>query len=1021
MPVPTPLEIAERVEGKRGRGSLDAITEALNSSFGRAVWVAEQAGSDVREELRSWIAQAGGEAVADWVSSGTSGAQIAYRWKESAARTSPSLLACLVEEEQLSTNAARVGTYLRGFSLNLQDSLMLVRERVARSALDAAFQASWARRTVFARALQVARTYLSFLIEAARLEGTEPRRSLVSRFGIATVLSARFAPTTQDELTKACESLLSAHELGADNALTYYLEGCIWRYDLFGEEDALVQASQRLRDFNASITTSVAWYLNSSEVWSKLIGTTANSQVRAALLRRAHGAVDDAGRFGNLTAEEAARHAMQSSLLEAFDEWIRSPHSDFKTQGVSFPFGHRTSHLEVPAAYRRAAPAIAEALSRHPRSTEYVFRDVRAELHSYLARREELNHNDKLWNLRKAIQLREGSKGNAKLRGSRVELALAEDQLRLAHLAGDVTSRREALSFLATRDDDDSIDAAKLTILAHDLETQGGLLGSLLNVDSDLAIAIRNGEAAVVYEEAASLAIRSPDVTRTELGGRGGVVALRDSDNTAGQTFVFKQMSEIALQRDSARTEELARLIDSRHLGSRFGVIEHIMVLRSPIPGLPIGPENAIVSIRRFRSGATLKEHIRSTHDGRAALRDVVEYLAFMHATATNGTDSGNIRKLLWEREVGRWLRPLGFEQDRRAVFEEWWSALKNVPLLGRRDAHAMNWLVANDGKILAVDLDATGARPFGYELAQLIEDSPILSPDDWDSRQDLLTHYCNSLLKYDYRLELSSNQITLAYRASMLARGLWALSSPDSTASERLHAGNLLRSIYRTSPPSRLRDVALRISQRWAEKIGVAANEQIEQLPEAERRRISRAMAYHLRHDPAVPATRDGWVHVEELTDLLIASGHKVSSQQLLFIAGALGEPRFELEGPEIRASYGHSRRTEIRYETKKPPMFLYHATPMENIASVLEAQAGLVRGKRLWVHLTDSCEVAERASRRQGKPVVILRIHAANIDTLVFASGRTWLAEHVNTAAIEVMPVGAVADLLRSESSTV
>jgi AAA ATPase domain/Adenylate and Guanylate cyclase catalytic domain len=50
------------------------------------------------------------------------------------------------------------------------------------------------------------------------------------------------------------------------------------------------------------------------------------------------------------------------------------------------------------------------------------------------------------------------------------------------------------------------------------------------------------------------------------------------------------------------------------------------------------------------------------------------------------------------------------------------------VPLLTRRDAHAFNWLLSGTNKVSAIDLEATGWRPTGYELAQLTN---LTVPDD--------------------------------------------------------------------------------------------------------------------------------------------------------------------------------------------------------------------------------------------------------------------------------------------------
>jgi RNA:NAD 2'-phosphotransferase (TPT1/KptA family) len=175
--------------------------------------------------------------------------------------------------------------------------------------------------------------------------------------------------------------------------------------------------------------------------------------------------------------------------------------------------------------------------------------------------------------------------------------------------------------------------------------------------------------------------------------------------------------------------------------------------------------------------------------------------------------------------------------------------------------------------------------------------------------------------------------------------------------------------------------------------------------------------MAYHLRHDPMSPASREGWVHVEELAELLNRSGHKVTPDALLLIAGAAGEPRFEREGSDIRAAYGHSLKTTIAYEQKTPPKWLYHATPLENLRSIFEARAGLRRGRRQWVHLSDRPSIAMNASTRQHKPVALLRISTHGVKNLVYASGNTWLAPIVTSDALEIVPLRDLRELLKND----
>lgn len=1013
--MPSPLKVAAKVQEAKARESPEALEVALRSHFPLAVWTAEQAGSVVAEDLAYWTATTSAQSVADALDEAPRPGQFLAAMADALAASRLPLVAALVLEAQLCAQMLEVAPYIRSSGRTLEEELRRLRDQVARSAFDAAFAASWKRRTVFSRALQIARTYMHELLESYKLNGQIPPRALISRFGMSTVLSARFAMTSQSELEEAALALLDAHEHGADTALSYYVECCLRIYDYFGDIEALDAARRKFSALTEADFQSSTWFLNGVELWMKLAGTATTRAGQVAALRMAKESLRQANLLRVNQAEESLRYEMHEALLMCVDSWIADKPIDLNARGLQFPFGLRSAHVELPSVVLRSARSIIEQIERSEFAGEFVYRDVLAELTSYLARNDALNERDKIALLRRAIAIRSASRSRRALKGSRAELANAEDRLLLAQATSSRGLRREAVEFLALESTDDSNYATRLTVLAKDIETHGLLAGPLITTNRDLSIAIRNGDSGYIYEVAARLAIHSPDVMRINLGGRGGVIALRDTENSNGHTFVFKRMSPSAVARDADMTRTLQEMLMAHGKTDAFGFIEHLSVMSSAVPGVIGTDEEDVVSIRRFSSGETLSNLIAvSAPDLVSHLRRTVDYLAFIHAQPSKPDLSHGLRKTLWATEVGRWLRALYDGESRSDVFAAWWACFEGAPSLVRRDAHAMNWLVESTGKILAVDLEAVGARPLGYELAQLIEDIPMLALDDWISRDDLTAFYVKQLRHYGLSVEASDDEIRRYVGAGMLARALRMISRPDADQAERMRGGQLLASVKRRYSGSPLGDLAANLDRRWSEITGVAIDTNMPHLAQAERRRISRAMSYHLRHNPRVPASRDGWVHVEELTELLRQNGHRVTSSQVLMIAGALGEPRFDKDGDDIRAAYGHSVARDIQYLWKKPPKRLYHATPVENLGYIFGARTGLVRGRRQWVHLTDDCSVALQASRRQGRPVVVLLIKPELVKGLVYATGHTWLAPTVPADVLEVMPSFALEALL-------
>lgn len=1017
MRVPSPQELADRSMTLRSRESIDSILGALRRSFPAVVWLAEQAGVELRTSVIEWVGISGASAVADWVDVGTSGYQLAARQREVTSSEKMPLLARLVQEEQLSSRASSIASYLRAHRVSLEHCLRRVRNHVATAAYDAAFDASSQRRTVFARTLELARSYLRYVLEADEIEGRDRNQFLATRFNIATILTARFSSVREVELRTACRSLLESNEAGNGVALTYYLDGCLWLYDAFDSRESLVDAARKIQAADMTSWHSVAWHLNCSDVWTKLADCATTRTARTQFLQRARLALDSVPENVTFTAEENLRYEMQQAFLSALEK--RSSGGALGCKGVRFPFAFRSSHIAIPEEFFESARDIANRLRRSTHAGEYVYRDVTAELLSYLARDERTGAEESIALLHESIRLRKGAGFQRQLVGNRVGLAQAEDQLLLASRTTDSHVRMIALLFLASQAKSSSDNATRLTVLAREIEQRGPYVGALLPVDEELALAIRNGDSHALYERAAREATQSHDLTRIALGGRGGVIALRDSSTSLGQTFVFKVIKSSALDRDRARTESLAKRLAAEGLDHRFGVIDHLSTMTPDAAGLSGTEEGSLVSVRRYRNGHTLQELIRlGDTDALPRLVSTAEFLAFIQCDPASDVVSG-VRRSIWETEFGRWLRAVSDIHERSDVFGKWWDIVGSAPMLPRRDAHAMNWLIESGGRLLAVDLESGGWRPFGYELAQLTEDTFALGATDWESRTTILKTYVKHLRQGGITLELNESELETYYAAGILARAVRTLSNPSTTSSDRSSAGNLFGLVAERFTSQPLGELAHELDRAWTKRTGVASDFDLQPLTEPERRRISRAMSHHLRHDESAPVSRDGWIHVEELAEMLNHHGHKVSSSQLLLIAGALGEPRFELDDQEIRASYGHStRRVHLQYETKRAPEALYHATPLGNLSSILEAQAGLTRGTRQWVHMTDSASVALTASHRQGKPVALLSIAARNVNGLVFASGHTWLAPSVPSRELKILTVQQAADLLRAES---
>ncbi|TCL80353.1 MULTISPECIES: RNA 2'-phosphotransferase [unclassified Rathayibacter] len=1016
---PSPFDVASRIEQSQNRRLDRSLEVAFEKNFPEIKRLAERLGVDVVSSIREWATTSSSDAVADWLDVTITGHKLASLVKDLQAQDPPiPLLGRLVHEEHLSRRIGAMAPYMRSLSLSTSSILNKTRERTALAAFDAAFDATSQRRTLFARVLTFARMYLEYVVSYDQMNGLETNRSFSSRLGMTGILAARFSTPSRNDLIQSCEALLDAHEKGSKHALAYFVEGCTWIYDFYGDADWLHRAADEIKSRD---TTEVAflpekaatsWYLNVADVWLRLSQETRSMEGASACIENARAAVRLAKRLESPRPEDRLRATMLESLLEGLvgESSLRNSSTDVRL--VRFPFSVRGRYGRLPGALYRHGIPVVDAVLASSEGSSFVGRDICAELLSSVANDSRTTASSTKALLQRANRLREGEGRQVALMGSRVKLSLAEDQLVLASLEENWhrTSRlrREAISYLALKTADVGDAATKLTVLAQEIEKNGALTGALLDGETELAIAVRNGDFVSLYEIAARSAILSHDLKRVALGGRsGGVASLMDSDRADGRIFVFKIMNEIAHERDATRTERLADWIEKCDVSNDFAVTETVTTLDATTARMSEVAEGQVVSVRRYRNGLTLSAQLEiEERQGKIdLLTKTSRFLAYIHAMPSSRSITG-VRKTLWAKEFGWWLRRLVGEDVRAVFFERWWSELAQYPCFERRDAHSQNWLVEADGRIVAVDLEASGFRPLGYELAQLIEDHRVFEPDDWQSRKQIVSEYISQLRDVNSSLTVELDSAFVAYELAAIARFVRLIFSSDTNVKTKDWAGRCLDSLSR-SGDSTVAELAAILSRAWAEMTGVASGRSNSVLDVADRRRISRAMSYRLRHDPLAPLSREGWIHVDDLTDLLRADGHSVSSRQLMQIAGALGESRFELDDLDIRASYGHSVSSKIVYERRTPSGKLFHATPVDNIASIFEAESGLTKGRRQYVHLTDSRLVAMRASRRQGKPVVLLEIDTEDILGLVYAAANTWLAEWVSVDQMRIATI--------------
>jgi putative RNA 2'-phosphotransferase len=178
----------------------------------------------------------------------------------------------------------------------------------------------------------------------------------------------------------------------------------------------------------------------------------------------------------------------------------------------------------------------------------------------------------------------------------------------------------------------------------------------------------------------------------------------------------------------------------------------------------------------------------------------------------------------------------------------------------------------------------------------------------------------------------------------------------------------------------------------------------------ERDRVRLSKRLAFVLRHDPGSAGLLldpNGWVDV----DALLAALH-MTRPVLDAVVDSNDKRRYAIRrGPDgrdqIRASQGHSVTVDLDLIPVPPPDVLFHGTSAHALAAI--RSQGLLPGARHHVHLSPDRPTALRVGRRRAGPVALLAVDAAAMagagHAFFVSDNGVWLTAHVPPAYLTVL----------------
>jgi RNA:NAD 2'-phosphotransferase (TPT1/KptA family) len=1016
---------------------LEALERLFRSTCPDLPWILAQLGVDaLRSRLNDWTGKAGEDAVNALLRDDTNPRRIIEFWQhhlDSARQMEP--LEMLVFERRFSHDARTIAPQLNP-RFNFEKTLHVCRQHTGIALYDYAKDIGWRRPFVFTRILRLARDYFRAVVAADHLVNSFSRHQFLGKTGVATILISRFEPVTEDDLDEAIRYMRKSIEHGnpTDDAMPYLFEALIRYYDLVGDRETLIHAVDLDRR-NFSTLRRGAWHLNMAEVWLRLAEVADSRGGRAMFVSRASEALDQAEDSGLFDPQDRVRHAVLSPLTEAIVQHFRASWpAEVRLRGLRTPFGiaeHvpllcpdgiRTDPLVDHLVHR-----MREAVVRYP--GEPLHRRVFADVLDAVASQQNADPQGRRTLLQEAVRVRDQDQSQLALDDEPSRIRKGSDLLSLARLTSDAMVRKDGVEALLLEALRFPNSCNPLVILGKEVEESGAISDLLFtqlkrrfagddNVDAHAWLeAMAAGAPMPLYKAAAARAIQSADVRRRHLGGRSNTLTIEDPLGISSETFVFKMTQRNCHERELKRSEVIGRFLAENDLTGRFGLIDHLAEieaddLHTDDPAF-VG-DGSVLTVRRFAQSRVLavecEEHPDQTVD---LLSRAAEYLAYIHACEHRiAGPPERVRKDLKKKHFGRWLKTMLGPTDYAPYFEQWWDRVGGLTMIPYRDAHAYNWLVATGERTLAVDLEATGWRPIGYELAQLTDDVPLIavSKAGLEQRDKIINVYRSSLAHGG--LDVPEAEVRNGYAASLLVRAVRALSDPAAGVGSLEHGGRLLAYLRDGASGEFPERWARDFLREWSKRRGVPSDYVAPSVTGSRRRHLSRAIAYHLRHDEALAADTTGWVSAELLAEQLNKDGLRVSVDEVLAIASAPDEPRFEVADSQVRAKYGHSIPVDISYDAASEFPDLYHATDMKNLNQIFQQGQGLLPMERQMVHLSSDWRSALHAGRRRTEMPVLLQVprtYTRN-GSYLHAGGSTWLARQVPPGELVVMPIYAV-----------
>lgn len=486
------------------------------------------------------------------------------------------------------------------------------------------------------------------------------------------------------------------------------------------------------------------------------------------------------------------------------------------------------------------------------------------------------------------------------------------------------------------------------------------------------------------WQALAESILASPELDRSELGGRSNVFAIDYAHGDLASRLIFKPAENKESAEEEARNlKTLSQTISELCLEDRFAVPKSLVIIDQE-------GGTALHVIER-QAGDVLAD--LPNEESSALLMDAVELLAiYQRPTMLRDPATSPWKRI--KDKLKHWAKAIFDDPvDRSDFINTMRDALPNLPQVTKRDSHARNWLVDSAGRLVAIDLEASAFWPVGHDVAQLVEDYGLLPPDaiGFDERQGLIERYVHAL-----GLEIDKDKVWNAYQWFALMRAAGMISSTKTPKSGHRHAQHLIRYLARNENDSNVRIPAqiLQAALKYREPDDTA--KPVDRIHRGKSKKLSRLLR-HQASTRGLAIDDEGFVDITEAAQAI-----NLTIDEVVSVVQHPEEARFEIRGNQVRALYGHSVAVaHLRNSQLEAPMALFHGTSWASIPAI--ATEGLKPMSRQKVHLAnDQDEALEVAMRKQCPAVLGIRVSDRLGATSV--ADAVWVADSVAPEDLEI-----------------